>query len=133
MPARTRKISGDLWVGNDSREWKVLRASHNDVDEAIEQLDGKRKTMVIVHGEGEKQLVVGGGAGGYVVYVSFNDDKFWNLASKTPKEGKALLFIGGQEGEYPGSTIVTKEQARAAAHVFMDAEALDPAQKWLEQ
>lgn len=126
-------IHGDRWQGVLNHEWRIDRASPSDLEHALDQLDGRIHTMLSIQGEGEHHLAIGGGAGQYVVYATFDNEQFWNLQRSQPASGTILLNAGGQEGDYPAEQVVTKEQARAAALTFLDVGQLDPTQRWLKQ
>lgn len=128
-----RRIRGDRWDGPLNHDWTIEDASPADFERALEQLDGRSRTMLTVEGDGQRHLTVGGGAGRYVVYISFDNDDFWNLLCPIPQAGIVLLNAGGQEGDYPAKQIVDLAQARAAGRAFFDHQGLDPAQQWEKQ
>ncbi|NTX39367.1 MULTISPECIES: Imm1 family immunity protein [unclassified Myxococcus] len=123
-------IHGDRWEGLMLHEWKVDRASSADLERALDRLDARSHTMVTILQEGEQHLTMGGGAGQFVVYATFDNNQFWNLLRSQPATGTTLLNVGGQEGDYPAEQIVTKEQALAAGLAFLDTGRLDPSQQW---
>lgn len=127
------RIHGDCWDGIDNTEWHVLSASAEDLDQALDRLDARTYTMLTIAGDGEQHLAIGGGGGRYVVYATFDNERFWNLLRSEPVDGVELVTAGGQEGEYPAMQVVTLSQARAAGRVFLDAGKLDPDQEWGEQ
>lgn len=126
-------IYGDRWEGVLNHEWRIDRASSADLARALERLDARTQTIVTIQGDGEQHLTIGGGAGQYVVYATFDNDQFWNLLRSQPASGTILLNAGGQEGDYPAQQIVTKEQALGAGLAFLDVGALDPTQQWQKQ
>lgn len=126
-------LHGDRWEGMLNHEWRVDRASSADLELALDQLDARSHTMVTILREGEQHLTIGGGAGQYVVYATFDSEQFWNLLHSQPATGTILLNAGGQEGDYPAEQVVTKEQALVAGIAFLDAGRLDPSQQWQKQ
>jgi hypothetical protein len=76
---------------------------------------------------------IGGGGGRYVVYLTYDNDEFWNLVGSGPADAVVVLKAGGQEGEYAGNQIVDLNQARAAGLVFLRDLGRDPAQRWERQ
>ena len=126
-------IHGDRWQGVLNHEWRIDRASPVDLESVLDRLDARTHTIITIQGEGEQHLTIGGGAGQYVVYATFDNDQFWNLLRSQPASGTILLNAGGQEGDYPAEQVVTKEQARAAGLVFLHAGRLDPSQQWQKQ
>jgi hypothetical protein len=128
-----RRILGDHWEGVLNREWSIDEASSADLDRALDQLDALTYTMVTIQADGERHLTIGGGAGQYVVYATFDNEEFWNLLRSQPTVGTVLLNAGGQQGDFPTAHVVDKEQARAAGRAFLDACHLDPTQQWQKQ
>ena len=126
-------IHGDHWEGLLNHEWRIDRASPPDLERALDRLDARTYTMVTIQGDGEQHLTIGGGAGQYVVYATFDNEAFWNLLRPQPATGTVLLNAGGQEGDFPAAQVVSKEQARVAGLTFLRAGSLDPTQQWQKQ
>ena len=102
----------------------------DDLDHALQRLDGNTHTLVILEGEGEAHLAVGGGGGRYVVYATFDNVAFWNLVDPGATTGSLIVNAGGQEGDYAVRQVVDLTHARAAAHGFFSRRELDPDQMW---
>lgn len=127
------RIHGDCWDGVLNHEWHIDGASPEDMERALERLDARTYTMLTIQGDGEQHLTIGGGAGRYVVYATFDNEEFWNLLSTQRADGVVLLNAGGQEGDYPANQIVSLEQARVAGQAFLLRRQLDPGQRWDRQ
>ena len=128
-----RKILGDHWEGVLNREWSIEEASSADLDRTLDRLDARTYTMVTIQADGDRHLTIGGGAGQYVVYATFDNEEFWNLLRPQPIVGTVLLNAGGQQGDFPAAQVVDMEQARAAGRAFLDACHLNPTQQWQKQ
>jgi hypothetical protein len=128
-----RRLYGDHWDGVLNHEWYIDAPSTDDFEHMLQRLDARRYTMLTLQGDGEQHMAIGGGAGRYVVYATFDNDEFWNLLCRTSAEGIVLLNAGGQEGDFPAMQVVSIEQARAAGHAFLEACRLDPEQRWERQ
>jgi hypothetical protein len=126
-------IHGDNWRGVLNDEWHVDDPSWDDVSHAIQRLDAETLTIVTIQGPGEQHLAVGGGAGRYVVYATFDGCDFFNLLTVACDGGMVLLNAGGQEGDYPARQIVDVDQARAAAKAFFVGRQLEPSLRWEQQ
>lgn len=107
-------IRGERWEGTFNHDWSIEDASATDFVRGLDQLDARVHTLVTVRREGEQHLSIGGGAGQYVVYATFDNERFWSLIRSEPATGIVMPNAGGQEGDYPASQVVTKEQARGA-------------------
>ena len=125
-------LFGDRWDGALNHEWRIEHASSADFEHALDRLDAKVHTLITVQREGEQHLAIGGGAGQYVVYATFDNERFWSLLRAQAATGVVMLNAGGQEGDYPASQVVTREQARRAGLAFLGTGELDPSQRWAE-
>ncbi|TKD09384.1 Imm1 family immunity protein [Polyangium fumosum] len=126
-------IHGDSWRGIQNDEWQIHMPSWDDVDNAIRRLDAKRYTILTIQGPEEQHLAIGGGAGRYVVYATFDNYQFWNLLGDSADGGMVLLNAGGQEGDYPTVQVVGLQQARSAARSFFVDLKLEPSLQWEKQ
>jgi hypothetical protein len=73
-------------------------------------------------------MAVGGGdSGRYVVYATFDNANFFTLLSLDQSEGKLLLFVAGQEGDYDKEIVVDLQSALTAAKTFADGRLLSAA------
>jgi hypothetical protein len=127
------RISGDRWRGMLNDEWHVDQPSWDEAEDAIRRLDASTYTIVMIESIGEQHLAVGGGAGRYVVYATFDNYDFWNLLGDGGAGGRTLLNAGGQDGDYPVRQIVDLEQACRAARTFFLGLRLDPSLWWEKQ
>jgi Immunity protein Imm1 len=127
-----RMIHGDCWKGVLNEEWHV-DATWEDVERALNRLDAHEYTIIAIQADGEAHLVIGGGAGHYVVYATFDNNEFWNLLSAQTSARVVLLNVGGQEGDYLTKQVVTVDLAVAAAKTFFLHGELDPSLLWERQ
>jgi hypothetical protein len=126
-------MSGDCWKDDQDHSWQIDEPSLADLDHALLRLDAETYTMIMITGEGDSHLGVGGGKGQYVVYASFLKDDFWNLLRPEATDGTIFITICGQEGGIPSRQVVDLEHARSAAHVFLLQHQRDPSQTWEHQ
>jgi immunity protein Imm1 of predicted polymorphic toxin system len=126
------KLSTDLWGRpTDVRDDDVPAPSRQQIEAAIRALDGKRRTMVTLGGDGESHLTVGGGSPNrYVVYMTFDNMEFLNLMSHDRADKTVTLFVGGQDGPFPDNTVVDITLALRAAKAFAETGQPDPSCKW---
>ena len=124
-------LSTDFWQGVRCDASDIAHPSLEDIEAAIKALDGKHRTTVTIRGNDDAHLAVGGGTRGqYVVYATFDNARFFTLMSSEQSESKVLLFIGGQEGDYPKSIVVDLPLAVAAAKSFAETGQIDLALQW---
>jgi hypothetical protein len=68
-------------------------------------------------------MSVGGGeAGQYAVYATFDNANFLTLLSLELTEGKLLLFVAGQQGNYDKKIVVDLQSAMTAARPLRNLE-----------
>jgi hypothetical protein len=126
-----RALEFDCWKEGVGIEKKKANPSIDEVEEAINSIDGTECQGVIFFGEGESHLAVGGGASGrYVVYYSSESGEIVTLLSGGSNEEVFTLLIGGQEGIYPGNVIVDLQKVLIAVRAFSAAGKLDSKLQW---
>lgn len=107
--------------------WEVI-ATH------IRALDGNRSTLVLLMGDGEVHMAVGGGRlAQYIVYATFDGVNFAQLHSQRQLQNAAAparLNVGGQEGDYPAKVVVSLEEALQAAYAFSSDGTLQESFQW---
>lgn len=126
---RFRMVQDD-WQGPAVREKDTERPTEEQVRQAIKKLDNTRYTIVGLHADGEAYILIGGGGGKYVVTGTLDGSDFFSLCSMAKEEVQIRLFIGGQDGEYPSSTVVDFDSACAAALYFLREGRLAPELTW---
>lgn len=94
-------------------------------------LNGRDRTLVTVF-RGAAHTAVGGSAStGVVMYVTFDQQEFHQLAAGEPTAGRdVLVTAGGQVGEYRAHLVVDVESAKAALLEFVERGALTNNQRW---
>ncbi|MDH5563638.1 MAG: Imm1 family immunity protein [Nitrospirota bacterium] len=121
----------DSWEGIEQSEIILLNLSREDIDAAIRKLNGGKYAIVTLQGQDEAYLAIGGGAHGrYIVYATFNNEKFFYLVPDDKAMGSALLFIGGQEGDFPMETIVDVDLLFKAVKIFVEIGELESDLQW---
>jgi hypothetical protein len=124
-------LSLDDWSGVRCVMREVDQPSWDQILAAIDALDAERHTLLTLTGGGGDTLMIGGGAGRYVVIHQPGEDQFWNLHSDAPAGGlQVVLNCGGQEGDYPPDQIVGIATARAAARTLFDVGGIDAGLGW---
>jgi hypothetical protein len=130
--AYVTKLVADAWHGIYDTGGEVENPSLGDVEYAIERLDGRTHTLVMLGTSSEAHMAVGGGAEQHVVYVTHDNRSFWSLMSPRAPEQLIRLNVGGQEGEFPATKVVTRELAMKAARAFFANGEREPSLTWKE-
>lgn len=97
----------------------------------LSQLDGDSRTLVTLF-SGEGHAACGGDARhGVVVYVTFDGDRFHQLAHEVSQGNDELWVVaGGQAGAYPAHCVVSIDAAAEALSWYADHDELLPAARW---
>lgn len=128
------RVLADNWKGIYCSEDEIKHPSLADIDQIVDALDAKVRTLVTICGQDGCDLTIGGGLGQYVVYASIGDEQLWNLLSGDDKDKvTVLLNAGGQEGDFPLRQVVSKSQMLQAAHTFFLTGQLDSTLLWEKQ
>ena len=129
------RMVADKWTGVLCYEDETLTPTADDVNQAVQALDAKTRTLVSLYGRDGAHLTIGGGTGQYVVYASSSDEQLWNLVADTgeAQSGVVMLNAGGQEGDFPARQVIAKPQALQAAQTFLQTGALDSSLRWERQ
>lgn len=126
-----RYLSTDIWDELADEEDDIPAPSWQQIEAAIRALDGKRRTIVTLGGDGELHLVVGGGSSNrYVVYMTSDNMHFLNLTCRDRAVETLTLFVGGQDSLFPDNTVVDFTLALRAAKAFAETGQADPSCKW---
>ena len=75
-------------------------------------------------------MSIGGGAGKYLVYVTFDNENFSYLINPTKSGDADTLVVGGQEGIYPGKWCVDLTIAMKAAKYFAALGSIEKSVVW---
>lgn len=106
------------------------------IKEAIEKLDGDKRTLVGLEASPEVHMAIGGGANGWcVVGVQWTDGKFYRMIAPGTEDPDELieLAVGGSSGVYPKEMLVQQADALKAAKPFAEEGKLEPSFEWREQ
>jgi hypothetical protein len=109
----------DLWSEASCKEEVTNNPDVEAFKAALESLDGIKRTLLSLQCKNGRELVIGGGDNGYVVYVAFSEMEFWNLLSTADQVELVYVTAGGQRGDYAARYVVDKERAFEAGVSFI--------------
>jgi len=118
-------FSVEDWQGNQNKGSVQLAKDWQQIEAAINQLDGNHRTLVTLEAEGETHMAIGGGEGKYLVYLTFNNEQFYYLIEPSYPDLEESLVVGGQAGIYPAKLCVDKDKALKAAKTFAELGIMD--------
>lgn len=125
-------ITLDRWDGVFCDEIILENPSLTQFYEALDQLDAKKHTIMMLSGA-DASLTIGGGSGQYIVYVSDKNETIWNLKNPIKSVGTVRVNIGGQEGDYDLCQIIPKPDVYKAACTFFQSGLLDADLVWVKE
>jgi Immunity protein Imm1 len=117
---------------DDSDSSERLNPSWNDIETAIQNLDGEARTLVVLGiGNPVPHMGIGGGANGqYILYETPDNLAFHNLINPNAGKGKVRLKAGGQEAEYRSKLCVGLAEVLRAAKTYAESGRIDPTLNW---
>ena len=124
------KFSTENWQGNQNHGSIKEAINWTEIETAIRELDGHRRTLVTLETDGETHMTIGGGASKYLVYVTFDNENFSYLINQIKSGNDETLVVGGQEGIYPGKWCVDLTIALKVAKSFAEIGSIDKSVIW---
>ena len=117
----TKLLETDEWADRRSVDRTITNPTWSQVTEAITDLDGTSRTLVILseRPESDHYMIVAG---------SWED--FWSLVDPDGSTNKRMVFVGGQDGEYEERMFVPLLQALEAARTFYETGEFNPSLNW---
>ena len=125
-----------LTTGPENNRKSLFRPSWAEVVSAVQAMDGQNVTnlMLGVPQDGipvaMPYLAIGGGAGSFVVYITFDDTRFYRLMNIERRQGMGNLVAGGQMIEVHLQEIVDEATALKAVQTFFENLALNSDLDW---
>jgi len=124
------KFSVEDWQGNQNKSSVQLARNWQEIAAAINQLNGQYKTLVTLETDGETHMAIGGGDGRYVVYLTFDNDRFYYLVDPSKSNLEETLIVGGQEGVYPSKLCIDIDTTLKAAKTFVEFGSMEKSTVW---
>ncbi|MEH2397134.1 Imm1 family immunity protein [Nostoc sp.] len=124
------KFSVEDWIGNQNRGSVEQAQSWLEIEAAIKELDGHRKTLVTLETDGETHMAIGGGIQKYVVYVTFDNENFHYLVDLSKSNTDETVIVGGQEGVYPAKSCIDLNTTLKAAKTFAELGIMEESVIW---
>lgn len=102
-----------------------------DVKKAIERLDGKERTAVILKKDEKNQMVIGGGANNKYVVIAKLQGKNYVMSNKFDVQKDPLeIIVGGKTKTYPSRKCMNLDMVLESAKHFADRGALAQTFNW---
>ncbi len=124
------KLSVEDWQGNQNKGSVQTVKAWTEIEAAISQLDGHHKTLVTLEADDEIHMAVGGGRGKYIVYLTFDNERFHYVVEPSRPDVEENLTVGGQEGAYPAKLCVGINSVLKAAKAFAELGAMEKSIIW---
>lgn len=124
------KLSVEDWQGNQNKGSVQTVKAWTEIESAISQLDGHHKTLVTLEADDEIHMAVGGGRGRYIVYLTFDNERFHYVVEPSRPDVEENLTVGGQEGAYPAKLCIGINSALKAARAFAELGAMEKSIIW---
>ncbi len=110
--------------------WAKNNAEWEEVEKAIESLDGNQRTLITLNTPDDSQMLIAGGAQDcYTVQATFDWRGFSALALPE-RGGQKEILLNGQLRACPARNVVGRKLALAAAKAFALLGALESRFTW---
>lgn len=110
----------DNWSGVRNTEEVAASPVWDVVEDAIDKLDEKERTLTSLNRDDGMSLLIGGRNGKFICALS---GKGRNLIAKNGSEEERLLVVvGGQEGDFRKRNVLSLDKAKSVASNFLTAE-----------
>ena len=113
-------------------EMKISNPSWEQIETAIQALEGQRHTLVGLTAGDAGTLLIGGGNGQYIITALFGNNSHLTAGKSEADSIDVELTVGGQTGIYSSNKIWPLDIALQAARQFVDTGSLDSNLEWTE-
>jgi Immunity protein Imm1 len=129
---KVKKIFEEDWHGARLKAREQDCADLNAAYDALDCLDGKRRTCVVFWVNDEAVLTVGGNGEAFVVSAAYDiDGDLYTLIDARQSTGSHVnVVVGRQSGNYPSNHVVDKAMAQEAVGYFCEYGKLSPTLQW---
>ena len=105
------------------------------IEEALLELNGKDKTLLIIAaGDPVPHMGIGGGDGKYICYATEDNSSFDNLENPLAGEGEFVSMVaGGQRSDYRAALCVGLDTVVKAAKTYAESGKLEAGLHWKHQ
>jgi hypothetical protein len=111
-------LISDFWQSVINDEQIDNCPKWESIDCAINKLDEKVHTLVVLDDEERSNLFVGGGPSGFVVALSCGRE---HLLARRGNEATTIeVFVRGQAGDYRQRNVISMEQAKDIAKAYFE-------------
>jgi immunity protein Imm1 of predicted polymorphic toxin system len=133
--AFVRELSAPRWRGGGYKDNVTGNPSWNDVEDAIRALNAHDLNDVYLEGPDDARMVIGGGAGRYLISVDVPDSevvvKHFSPVNAAADSNELIeLVVAGSLGEWLATELVDLDLALAAARSYYEDGTLTNAVKW---
>jgi Immunity protein Imm1 len=130
-----RTLNAPRWRGSGYKEHAKEEPPWNEVEEAVRALNADDLNDVYLEGPADARMVIGGGAGRYVISVDVPDSqvgvKHFSAVNTDSDPNEWIdLVVAGSLGDWPASEIIDLDLALAAARTYYHDGALAPTVQW---
>jgi Immunity protein Imm1 len=135
MPLFVKTLSESVATGNKMESTERRCESLQDVEQAIARLDGASRSELVLVGDDDTVMMIGGGANQqFVATVAIHvDQALFDLlrpGSPADGDGEVKLLAGGQWGVYAQRQVVDLDLLLRAAMTFARTGQPDSSLNW---
>jgi hypothetical protein len=123
-------VTDDL-SASDSCRWNLEEPTPRNVARLLRRLDAQHHTVVALRADEDKQLIIRGGAGQFVVCARDGASRLFDLiGASSAQASTATLNVGGTRELLPSDRILDAQTALTCALTYLYTAQRDPRFNW---
>ena len=123
-------VTDDLSEGR-SCQWNLAEPTPRNIAKLLGRLDARRHTVVALRADEDRQLIIRGGAGQFLICARDGAQQLFDLVCASSAEaGTVTINIGGRCEEFPVDRILDRETALTCALVYLYTAKRDSRFQW---
>jgi len=121
-------LTCDYWKDVVNEETIIHRPNWSEVENAINRLDGKLYTLIVLDNGKGLNLFIGGSSSTIIVALSSSSEHL--IMHCGDDRTTILVNVGGQIGDYRKRNIISLEHAKDVAKAFFEGSDIRSIQQW---
>lgn len=123
-------VADDLSAGRPC-QWNLEEPTPRNVARLLGRLDARRHTVVALRADEDRQLIIRGGAGQFLICARDGAQRFFDLVRASSADvGTATINIGDSCEELPADRVLDRDTALTCALMYLYTAQRDSRFHW---